>query len=177
MVLSITSICWCEHKWLVSVIVQIVQECLANLKDFVTKFWKEEFNFIICVLVVVIPRRFSSAPVWYIYYVSALSLEFHPRFIVKWTILQYMLFRFNFFDFTDLVAVTTKPVLSGYGVFGVMAAISTSFNFKTMSTDSKPCQGSTVFNKICCRKSLCVSGSYISRPGLMLSTVMVDVAN
>ena len=56
-----------------------------------------------------------------------------------------MLFRFNFFDFTDLVAVTTKPVLSGYGVFGVMAAISTSFNFKTMSTDSKLCQGSAVF--------------------------------
>ena len=49
--------------------------------------------------------------------------------------LQYMLFRFNFFDFTDFVAVATKPVLSGYGNFG----------FKAMSTDSKPCHGSTVF--------------------------------
>ena len=29
-------------------------------------------------------------------------------------------------------------------------------------------------NKICCSKSLCVSGNYISRPGLMLSTVIVD---
>ena len=56
-----------------------------------------------------------------------------------------MLFQFNFFNSTDFVAVTAKPVLSGYGVFGVMAAISTSFNFKTMSTDSKPCQGSAAF--------------------------------
>ena len=31
-------------------------------------------------------------------------------------------------------------------------------------------------NKICCRKSLCVSGSYISRPGLIWSTVIVDGA-
>ena len=58
-----------------------------------------------------------------------------------------MLFQFNFFNFTDFVAVTAKPVLSGFGIFGFKAAISTSFNFKTMSTDSKPCQGSAVLKK------------------------------
>ena len=44
---------------------------------------------------------------------------------------------------TDSFTVVTKPVLSGHRIFGVVAAITTSFNFRTMSANS--CQGGTVF--------------------------------
>ena len=54
----------------------------------------------------------------------------------------YKLSQLNFFDLAGYVAVATKPALSGYGI---MAAIATYFNIKTMNNDCKPCHGGTVF--------------------------------